>query len=76
MVEQSYLSTEEAANILGYSRQHVRVLMRAGVISGHRVGKSWLVPQEAVENFLIRRNNLPLFGGSKRGRPRRGITSG
>ena len=48
MVE-DYLSTEQAANLLGYSRQHIRILIRSGRLEGDRIGKSWVVPVLAAQ---------------------------
>ena len=67
-----YLSTEEAAEILGYSRQHVRVLVREGRLQGDRIGKNWLVSYSSVQEYLMQKNNMSLFGNSRRGRPPRG----
>ncbi len=72
MATRSYLSTEEAAEILGYSRQHVRVLVRKGRLQGDRVGKNWLVSYSSVQEYIMQKRNLSLFGNSRRGRPPRG----
>ena len=75
MVLNSYLTTEEAAEVLGYTRQHIRVLIYEGRLRGERFGKSWLVSRSSVEDYSMRRQNLSLFGNSKRGRPSRGSNS-
>jgi len=36
-------STEEAAKILRLSREHVRLLVRTGVIEGRKIGRDWVV---------------------------------
>ncbi len=75
MVLNSYLSTEEAAKTLGYTRQHIRVLIYEGRLKGERIGKSWLVSRSSVEDYIMKKRNLSLFGNSKRGRPSRGSNS-
>ena len=72
MAARSYLSTEEAAEILGYTRQHVRVLIREGRLHGDRIGKNWLVSYSSVQEYVAQKRNLSLFGDSRRGRPSRG----
>ena len=72
MITRSYLSTEEAAEVMGYSRQHVRVLIHEGRLKGDRVGKNWLVSRSSVQDYIMQKRNLSLFGNSKRGRPPRG----
>lgn len=76
MVSRQYLSTQEAADTLGYSRQHIRVLIRSGHLRAERVGRNWLILAEAVQEYLTQRRNLPLFGNARRGRPSRGERSG
>jgi len=36
-------STKEAAEILGLSQDHVRLLARKGVIEAKKVGRDWVV---------------------------------
>jgi excisionase family DNA binding protein len=43
------LTTEEAAEELGYHVNHVRRLLRAGTLEGERVGGLWLIDREEVE---------------------------
>jgi len=73
MAEHSYFNTEEAAEILGYSRQHIAMLIRLGRLPGDKFGRDWLIPSVAVQEYITKRNNLTLFSNSKRGRPRRGL---
>ena len=68
-----YLDTQEVANILGYSRQHLRLLIRRGRIEAFRIGRNWLITEEAVEKYQAQRGSLSLFGNSRRGRPPKGV---
>jgi excisionase family DNA binding protein len=46
------LSPEGAAELLGVSASRVRQLLRAGVLSGRRVGRSWLVRRDDVAAYV------------------------
>jgi len=58
-----YISTEEAAAILGYTPQHVARLVRCGSLDGKKLGRDWLVLRESVDRRLSARANytLPLI---------------
>jgi DNA (cytosine-5)-methyltransferase 1 len=45
------ISVAEAAEILGLSQQYTRTLIRKGELPGQKIGKSWIIPLEAIENF-------------------------
>jgi len=49
VTKKEYLSIAEAAEMLGYSRQHVLRLVNSGEIRAERVGRS----------FIIKTENLP-----------------
>lgn len=55
--EDTTLSPQEAADRLGFSRQHVRRLIEAGELEGARLPGSthWKVPMRAVLGFEQRR---------------------
>ena len=72
LMASGYLSTEEVARLLGYSRQHIGLLIRQGRLQGDRIGKSWVIPAVVVQEYKARTWTLPLFSQSRRGRPRRG----
>jgi excisionase family DNA binding protein len=46
-----YLSTGEAARILGVSRVAVTLMVQQGKLPAIRVGRSWVVPRDAVLEF-------------------------
>ena len=45
-----FLSTQEAADILGVSRRHLRLLIERGWVEATRVGKIYLVDASSLEN--------------------------
>lgn len=71
MTEQDELLViPEAAEILGYTWQHTRLLVRQGKLPGVKKGRDWFIPKEAVTDYNIRKRNLPLLSFStRRGRP-------
>jgi excisionase family DNA binding protein len=46
VTKQSYLSVAEAAERLGYSRQHVLRLVKAGEIMAKQVGRSYIIESD------------------------------
>jgi modification methylase len=55
-----HLSTEEAANRLSYTPQHVSRLVRAGRLDGYKAGRDWLVSLESVDAHIIARENYQI----------------
>lgn len=45
------LSVIEAAEVLGCSAQYVRKLLREGRLTGEKVGDSWVISQDELDNF-------------------------
>jgi len=43
-----WLTTNEAADLTGYSAAYVRMLARRGAVDAVRAGRDWLVQREAV----------------------------
>lgn len=54
MSNTTFLSVPEAANILDCSEQYVRKAIREGDLSADRVGKNWVIPEDALETFHTR----------------------
>jgi len=50
MIDDS-ISTKEAAEILGYSEQYIRSLIRKGDLPATKIAKNWIIPLDAVENY-------------------------
>lgn len=44
-----YLTTPQAADRLGLTASRVRQLLRAGILTGRRVGRDWLIDRTAVD---------------------------
>jgi excisionase family DNA binding protein len=59
----SYISTSEAARILGMHPLAVQKLIYRGALPAEKIANRWLIPKEALEEFA--KTYLP-----KRGRPR------
>ncbi len=60
MQTQAYLTTDEAAQKLDYSPQHVRRLVRDGKLAGEKVGRDWIVSAVSVTRHLATRENFSL----------------
>lgn len=60
MKDQPFVTSEEAANRLQYSTQHVRRLLREGKLTGEKVGRDWIVHQASVSKHLSLRENFTL----------------
>jgi len=71
--ENDYITVAEAAEALGYSAQHTRLLLRQGMLKGNKIGRDWLVLREAVVEYNVRQASIPLLPSfSKKGRPSKG----
>ena len=58
-----WLTTEEAAHLSGYHIEHVRRLIRAGVIGAKKWGRDWMVNRQSMVEYLKQTENL----GKRRG---------
>ena len=56
-----YVTTREAAEMLGVGQKHIALLIERKKINGTKFGYSWLVFKPSIENYLETK--------SKRGRP-------
>ncbi|MGH7574517.1 MAG: DNA methyltransferase [Longimicrobiales bacterium] len=54
------LSSQETADRLGYTRQHVRRLIRTGQLRGHKVARDWVVDAESVDRYIAALENHEL----------------
>lgn len=66
-----WLSTDEAASVLGYNREYVRRLVRSGRLKGERVANVWRVDKQSVDERLRLLERQASHGISKHD-PRRG----
>lgn len=53
-----FITTAETAELLGYTPQHVRRLVREGVLDGTKIGRDWVINRASVGRFLADRENL------------------
>lgn len=51
------VSTKEAANLLGYTVQHTRLLIREGKLDARKLGRDWLLVREKVEAYRAGRSD-------------------
>lgn len=51
MNTQELITTREAAENLGYTIQHTRLLIRRGQIEATKFGRDWLVVRESVVEY-------------------------
>lgn len=54
------LSSQETADRLGYTRQHVRRLIRTGQLRGHKLARDWFVHAESVDRYIAGLENHEL----------------
>jgi len=45
-------SVEEAADLLGIGRTYMFHLLRTGEIDSLKIGKRWMVPGDALDNYI------------------------
>lgn len=58
--ELDMLTSRQAADLLGYTVQHVRRLVRSGTLRGIKHGRDWVVEKTSVEQYLADRENIRL----------------
>jgi excisionase family DNA binding protein len=58
-----YMTTQEAAEKLGYHVVHVRRMLREGDLKGQKVGYMWFVHKPSVEEYIKKllalKNSIP-----------------
>lgn len=54
-----YLSTKEAAELLGYSTNHIRLLAEKGEIAAVKRGHAWFFTKEDVEAMIVPNDAKP-----------------
>lgn len=52
-----FISTKEAADLTGYTRQYVANLVKGGKVQGKLIGARWLVLRQSILNY--RKENPP-----------------
>lgn len=46
-----YISTKEAAELTGYTRQYIANLLKNGKVQGRMVGNRWLVLRQSILDY-------------------------
>ncbi|MDE2021891.1 MAG: helix-turn-helix domain-containing protein, partial [Patescibacteria group bacterium] len=57
LFEKKLITTKDAAGLSGYTPDYLSRLMRSGKIEGRRVGRSWLIDNESLTDFLDKHEN-------------------
>lgn len=60
MDKQEYINTDEAAERLGYTSQHVSRLARNGGLEGRKIGRDWMILRESVDRRAAGKENYSL----------------
>jgi excisionase family DNA binding protein len=69
MAESQFITISQAAELLGNTVQHVRLLARNGHLKANKVGRDWLMDRDAVLDLREKRITSPLIKLDRRGRP-------
>lgn len=51
-MSEDLITTDEAARLTGYNLQHIRRLLREGIVQGKKWGRSWMVDKESLILYL------------------------
>ncbi len=51
MPDEEWITTNEAAEIIGVSLKHVTYLLRTGKVKGKKFGRFWMVDRASVEEY-------------------------
>ena len=70
--ESDLLSILTVSKELGYTVQHTRRLVREGQLRGTKFGRDWVIYRESMTEYARRKNTVPLFPVTRKGRPARG----
>ena len=50
--ERPYLTTTQAEEFTGLSRNYLARLLREGVLEGQRIGRDWIIFRDSIDQFL------------------------
>ena len=62
MNQDDFLTVSQAAQLLGHSVQHTRLLIRQAKLTGNKIGRDWVIPRTSVVKYKESKANVPLFG--------------
>lgn len=49
--QERLIGTRQASEILGFTQDHVRLLLREGKIKGVKIGKVWRIPESEIKRI-------------------------
>lgn len=52
MTDSEMITVAEACDVSGYTPQHIRLLIRQGLISARRAGGIWLVEASSLRSYI------------------------
>lgn len=52
MTDSEMITVSEASDVSGYTPQHIRLLIRQGLISARRAGGIWLIEASSLHNYI------------------------
>jgi excisionase family DNA binding protein len=50
--KQDFITVRDAANMSGYSENHVRLLMRKGEVQAEKFGFTWMINREDFKRYM------------------------
>jgi excisionase family DNA binding protein len=53
-----WITTDEAAEIVGVTAHQIRHLLRNNILAGKRFGRSWMVDRKAAEAYAAHERKL------------------
>lgn len=56
MIKDKYLTTPEAAKLLGFSEDHIRHLIQTGAIKAEKLANRWLIKACAIKGITRQRS--------------------
>ncbi len=56
MIKDKYLTSAQAAKLLGFTSDYVRRLITSGKIKAEKVGRNWLLSPVAIKGIKRQRN--------------------
>jgi len=48
---EEWITTKEAAAILGITPEHMAYLLRKGIVRGQKIGRDWITTRSAIEEY-------------------------
>jgi excisionase family DNA binding protein len=49
--QEKLIGTRQASEILGFTQDHMRLLLREGKIKGVKIGKVWRIPESEIKRI-------------------------